>query len=205
MTAQAGDTLYSKACLRREFRRGRARLSRAQRERAAQQAARRVARSKPFQRARKLALYLQVGSELSTEPLLALCLRERKDVYVPRIGRNGRMCFVRWDPRCGWRHNRHGIREPRRGASLPLTRLDLVILPLVAFDAFGTRLGAGGGYYDRALAAARGSRPFRMGYAYALQQAAQLPREPWDQPLHAVVTDRAYHLFPESPSAWPTG
>lgn len=205
MTAQAGDTPTSKLQLRREFRRRRLELPLAARRRAALLAARRLARSRAFRRAARIALYLAVGSELSTLPLIALCQRQGKRVYLPRIGREGRMRFVAYDAAAGWRRNRHGIREPRRLAAIPLSELDLVLLPLVAFDATGTRLGAGGGYYDRLFAGRRGRRPLRVGYAYAVQQADALPRDPWDQPLHAAVTERTFIHFPEPRSPWPTG
>ena len=67
----------------------------------------------------------------------------------------------------------------------------VVLLPLLGFDAAGRRLGNGGGYYDRALAGVRpGGRPLLLGYAYAAQELTEVPAEPWDVRLDAVVTER---------------
>ena len=71
---------------------------------------------------------------------------------------------------------------------------DLVIAPLIAFDRQGYRLGQGGGYYDRTLAALRASgRLFVIGLAYAGQEVDQIPRDAHDQPLDAILTETGYH------------
>ncbi|PPE75380.1 5-formyltetrahydrofolate cyclo-ligase [Solimonas fluminis] len=182
--------------MRREFRRLRRTLGPAQRRRAAARAAARFARSLLFRRARQLALYLAHGSELDTLPLLHRCHAAGKAVYVPRVLDGHRMRFERYAPGTRLRRNRYGILEPAiRGARRGPMRLDLVVVPLTAFDARGHRLGAGGGYYDRAFAGRRGSRPRLVGYAYALQQAPALPAEPWDVRLDAVVTDKTLFVF----------
>jgi 5-formyltetrahydrofolate cyclo-ligase len=71
---------------------------------------------------------------------------------------------------------------------------DLVIAPLIAFDRHGYRLGQGGGYYDRTLAALRAAgRLFVVGLAYAGQEVDQIPRDAHDQPLDAILTETGYH------------
>jgi 5-formyltetrahydrofolate cyclo-ligase len=71
---------------------------------------------------------------------------------------------------------------------------DLVIAPLIAFDRLGFRLGQGGGYYDRTLAALRGAgRLFVIGLAYAGQEVDRVPRDAHDQPLDAILTETGYH------------
>nr|WP_256365901.1 5-formyltetrahydrofolate cyclo-ligase [Solimonas sp. K1W22B-7] len=182
--------------MRREFRRLRSALTPAQRRRAAEQAARRLARTSLFRRARHLALYLSHGSELDTGPLLRCCHAAGKAVYVPRVLDGQRLRFERLVEDMPMQRNRYGIREPAlRGARRGAARMDLVLLPLSAFDTQGHRLGAGGGYYDRAFAARRSGGPRLVGYAYALQQAAALPAEPWDVRLDAVVTEKSLHVF----------
>ncbi|HRD47008.1 MAG TPA: 5-formyltetrahydrofolate cyclo-ligase, partial [Caulobacter sp.] len=71
---------------------------------------------------------------------------------------------------------------------------DLVMVPLLAFDAAGGRLGQGGGHYDRTMAALRNrpSSPPFVGMAYSGQQVAALPREPHDQPLDGILTEAGY-------------
>jgi 5-formyltetrahydrofolate cyclo-ligase len=70
---------------------------------------------------------------------------------------------------------------------------DLIIAPLLAFDRRGGRIGQGGGHYDRTLAALRARRPvFVLGLAYAGQEVAEIPLEPHDQRLDAILTEKAY-------------
>ncbi len=73
---------------------------------------------------------------------------------------------------------------------------DLVLVPLLAFDPYGGRLGQGGGYYDRTLAQLRAERPvFVLGLAYAGQEVERLPAETHDQPLDAVLTETGLRSF----------
>ncbi len=84
----------------------------------------------------------------------------------------------------------YGIAEPaiEGGELRPLdSRIDVVITPLVGFDASGNRLGMGGGYYDRFFQ--RQPQATRIGVAYAFQQVDELPTQPWDRAMHYCVTD----------------
>jgi 5-formyltetrahydrofolate cyclo-ligase len=99
------------------------------------------------------------------------------------------------------RANRYGIPEPTglRG-SLSARWLDLMIVPLVAFDTTGTRLGSGTGYYDRALSyrslRQNWRRPRLIGIAYDFQRVDSLERKPWDIPLGLIATDRTIYRTP---------
>ena len=72
---------------------------------------------------------------------------------------------------------------------------DIVLMPLLGFDRQGTRLGQGAGYYDRALA--RESAPLRIGIAWSLQEFENLPADPWDMPLDAILTEAEW-IIPET-------
>ena len=201
MTAQAGDTLNLKRALRRELRLRRASVSGAARQRAAQAAAEQALRLLEARRCRHIGVYLHVGSELSTTPLIDALRRRGCALYVPvTLAEPGQMRFARFTSHARLRRKRYGIREPAsRSAWVMRARLDAVILPLVGFDAQGHRLGTGGGYYDRWLARPRvGRRPLLLGYAFSIQQVERLPLEPWDRRLDAVVTERGV-------LRWPTG
>jgi 5-formyltetrahydrofolate cyclo-ligase len=91
--------------------------------------------------------------------------------------------------------NRFGIPEPRDSAPLPAAQMDVVLLPLLAFDARGNRLGTGGGWYDTTFAflreQPRPARPLLVGVGYAFQQVDALPAESWDVPLDCIVTEHA--------------
>ncbi len=123
-----------------------------------------------------------------------------KRTYLPVLhGR--RLWFLPYDSETPLARNRFGILEPdvspkRRRA---LEALDMVLVPLVAFDEQGNRLGMGGGYYDRTFAYLLGrrrwTRPLLVGVAYEFQCSAALPTRPWDVPLQAVATERGLRFF----------
>jgi 5-formyltetrahydrofolate cyclo-ligase len=111
---------------------------------------------------------------------------------VPKVGADGRLRFAHLQ--LPLRRNRYGIAEPVVLKRPP--RLDLILLPLVAFDAQGRRLGMGGGYYDRLLQRARASRrPLRVGHAFGAQQVAAVPVAAHDVRLDAVVTEQGLRRF----------
>ncbi|HEY9547841.1 MAG TPA: 5-formyltetrahydrofolate cyclo-ligase [Solimonas sp.] len=192
-----------KQALRRELRTRRLRLSARQRRVAANQAARRALRLLRESRARRIAIYLDTGSEMATAPLLQLLATHQIRIAVPRIVGDGVMHFEWLEENTPLRRNRHGIHEPAaRGKRARRADFDAIIVPLIGFDAHGNRLGAGGGYYDRWLARPRiAHRPRYLGYAYALQQVQQLPHDAWDVRLDAVITERGITWG----VAWPIG
>lgn len=194
MTAQAGDILLLKQQLRRQARTRRLQIPASLAQAVARQAARHALQALRQQRVRTITAYLDTGSELATGPLLALLAAAGIGIGLPCAGRDGRMHFQRWRPGQALRRKRYGIREPAaRGARLRYTQIDLMLIPLLGFDARGTRLGAGGGYYDRYLARPHLlRRPLRVGYAYALQEFDELPRQAWDMRLDAVITERGW-------------
>jgi 5-formyltetrahydrofolate cyclo-ligase len=86
-----------------------------------------------------------------------------------------------------------GLPEPP--ADSPTVRPDVLLVPLLAADLAGNRLGQGGGHYDRTLAALRASGPLlAIGLAWDVQLVPAVPAEPWDQPLDAIATPTAFHL-----------
>ncbi|MEN1927216.1 5-formyltetrahydrofolate cyclo-ligase [Luteimonas sp. MJ293] len=106
--------------------------------------------------------------------------------------------FAPWRPGDPLVTNRYGIPEPDVDPSrlLGASAMDLVVLPLVGFDANGNRLGMGGGWYDRSFSFRQGSAapPWLVGAAFAAQQVEQLQPAEWDVPLDAICTERSTHL-----------
>jgi len=145
----------------------------------------------------RIGAYLAVGREADPRIAMNVAVERGIEVRVPVLdGQNLR--FVPWTPGCEIRHNRFGIEEPVHDVSqrCEIGALDLVIMPLVAFDVGGNRIGMGGGYYDRSLgnspARADGSRPLRVGIAYDLQRVESIAARPWDVPMDAIVTETGW-------------
>ena len=213
MTAQAGDTFPHssaaaelKAAERLRLRRLRRSLSRAERRAAARDAARRALQLRCLRRMRKVAVYLAVGAELDTAPLIRGLHARGIKLYAPSVDHDRRMRFVPLP--AGAVHRRDALGLPRSRRTRPVHRprdFDALLLPLLGFTAGGTRLGAGGGYYDRSLASlhASTSRPLLIGYAYSVQRLDELPREAWDRTLDAVITERRIYRCTRRPPAKP--
>ncbi|MGQ0699266.1 MAG: 5-formyltetrahydrofolate cyclo-ligase [Panacagrimonas sp.] len=200
-----------KAQLRRQLRAARAALSKSTRQSKSNRAARSLLRSNALRRAQHIAVYLDTGSEIQTAALIDALHRNGKQVLVPATDSRiaGRMSLVCLRQNATLVARQFGIRAPARTLRVSQCRVDLMILPLIGFDACGHRLGSGAGYYDRWLAHRR-PRPYCIGYAYALQQVARIPTEKWDQRLDAVCTERGVryfskNIFEPEKTPWPTG
>jgi 5-formyltetrahydrofolate cyclo-ligase len=143
--------------------------------------------SADYAAASTLALYSSIRSEVATSGIFTAAVQAGKRVLYPRtVGAT--LEFVTVETLEALEASRFGICEPRSGEAVPLAKIDLLVLPGVAFDAHGIRLGYGLGCYDRALAAA--DRPTLVGLAYDFQVVASLPREKHDIPVDIVVTER---------------
>ena len=151
-----------------------------------------------FKRARRIGLYLAFDGEPDLAPLADAAAEQRKELYVPLITRTT-MSFALLAPRAALARNFFGILEPEPGRTIDPRNLDLVLTPLVAFDAHGTRLGVGRGYYDRAFSFLRHrqawQKPKLLGVAHELQFVADLEARDWDVPLWGAVTEAGVRRF----------
>lgn len=159
-----------------------------------------------LKRARRLAIYLPNDGEIDPTAFIQVARERRKVCYLPVLHPilHNRLWFYRFDSHTRLHHNRFGIPEPaqRNAPRCAPWALQLVLLPLVAFDSDGGRLGMGGGFYDRTFSFTRhrqGPAPRLIGVAHELQHVEQLPIADWDIPLEAIVTDRA--IYGHSPVA----
>jgi 5-formyltetrahydrofolate cyclo-ligase len=184
--------------LRRELRAARGALDPRQQTRASTGLCRVIAALPVFHRARRIAFYLAHGGEIDPKPVLELAATLGKTCYLPvlhPLGHN-RLYFVRHSAGEPLIPNRFGIPEPLLRDPVPIWSLDVIFIPLVAFDAAGNRLGQGAGFYDRSLAIMRrrtGRHPLLIGLAHGFQQMPQLHPAPWDVPLDGVATEHAFH------------
>ncbi len=184
--------------LRRQMRAARRTLTAQQQQQAANGLARLLKRYPPLLRSQRVGLYLPNDGEIDPRPLLDMLWARGKDVYLPVLHpiRHNRLWFVQHHPGAKLKKNMFGICEPDPHLNRRVTpwSLDLVLLPLVAFDAQGGRLGMGGGFYDRTFAyqqqRAGLQRPRLIGLAHELQRVERLPVASWDIPLSAIVTDQ---------------
>jgi 5-formyltetrahydrofolate cyclo-ligase len=187
--------------LRREIRAARRALS-ASEQRAHSHAVAALLRADPaFLRARRIGAYLAADGELDPATVIAAAVAAGKRCYLPVLHpfAGPALWFCEWRPGDRLAPNRYGIAEPiiTRRTLRTARELDLLLVPLVAFDDAGSRLGMGGGYYDRTLAylplRRHWRRPRVIGLAHALQRVESLPRNAWDIPVDAVVTERTVH------------
>jgi len=134
-----------------------------------------------------LAGYMPIRSEIDPLPAMAEAAAHGP-VAVPVIAGAGLpLDFSLWEPGCALREGPFGAMVPEVDRFI---EPEILIVPLVAFDRAGGRLGYGGGFYDRTLERLRSRRPtLAIGFAYAAQEAEGLPLEPTDQPLDMVVTE----------------
>jgi 5-formyltetrahydrofolate cyclo-ligase len=149
---------------------------------------------------RCIAGYAAMGSEADPAELLTRLDDAGHVCALPRIEeRHAPLVFRRWRPGEALAPGLHGTREPFSSAARSIP--DLVLVPLLAFDAAGRRLGYGGGYYDRTLAALRaGGKPvIAVGVAFSAQEAQDLPEDEYDERLDWVITEREARQFPRSP------
>lgn len=140
----------------------------------------------PYQ-GRAIAGYMPIRTEVDPVPVMA-AMAAFGPVCVPVIlGKDQPLVFHRWEPGCDMVEGAFGAFVP---AKPEVVVPEVLIVPLVAFDAQGGRLGYGGGFYDRTLEGLRArGEAVAIGYAFQAQEAQDLPLEPTDQPLDLMVTD----------------
>jgi len=146
-----------------------------------------------FNEANKIASYMAFAGEADPRPLLT----SDKMFYLPRIHQQ-QMSFHQWQDQADLFENQFGILEPPACAP-PISpqHLDLVLMPLVAFDQSGHRIGMGGGYYDRLFQFRQyqTAPPLLIGLAYAFQETNEIITQSWDVSMDAVVTEEGWRLF----------
>ena len=179
--------------IRQRMRQKRRSLSAPQQVDASQGLARQLCRLPAFLFGKNIAFYLANDGEI--DPLIALGIAQAagKACHLPVLHplKQNRLHFVRYRRGQPLTGNRFGIAEPtlRRNRIVPLRAMDVILLPMVAFDRRGNRLGMGGGFYDRTLSRAFGLTKF-IGLAHSCQETDSIASQPWDIPLQAIVTER---------------
>jgi 5-formyltetrahydrofolate cyclo-ligase len=138
---------------------------------------------------RTIAAYMPIGSECDPRPIIDAAIARRIVVALPSIGDPASMDFRRYAPGDELVAGGFGTLAP--SIDKTIADPDLVIVPLIAFDRSGSRLGHGRGFYDRAVAVlnARGVMPKLVGIGFATQEVEAIPAEPHDARLDWIVTE----------------
>lgn len=182
-----------KQAIRSSCLRVRSTLSSEYRLRSSKQMCKRVQALHQYRYAQRIALYQAVKGEIDLNILWQSAPLQGKYCFFPSITEDKRLLFLPATPKTSFKPNAFGVLEPDVDPALAILsdQLDLILLPVVAFDGYGTRLGYGAGYYDRTLA--HNTQSVLLGVAYEFQHQDFLRREPWDVPLHATVTQRTIY------------
>lgn len=135
-----------------------------------------------------VGLFASFAEEIDTNPLAAFLDARGHALCLPRQdGRSQPLTFHRWQP--GEPLAQGPFRVPEPGPEQPVVTPRMLVVPLLAFDRRGARLGYGAGYYDRTLAALRAAGAVRaVGFAFDTQEVDRVPVSPHDEPLDLVIT-----------------
>ena len=149
-----------------------------------------------FDRGVPIASYRAKGSEADPTPIEMIARQVSMVVSYPRVDHDSVMRFYSLGPSGEFVRDQFGVETAAQDGWL--NDPCIILVPLLAFDRTGTRLGQGGGHYDRALATAeismkrQGYRLLKVGIAWSIQEMVDLPREQWDVALDVVLTEKEW-------------
>lgn len=204
LSISSSNSGQSRSDIRSSVRQLRKNLSADFQHHAAQNIATRVMELPRVQNAHTVSLFLSFDGELNTRPLIERLWQAGKSIYLPVLHpfSRGNLLFLRYSAESEMVLNHFGIEEPRLNVQqvLPVSRLDIIFTPLVAFDATGQRLGMGGGFYDRTLqdwesAYLQQCGPYPIGLAHDCQRVDALPVQGWDVPLPEIITPSTHYRW----------
>jgi 5-formyltetrahydrofolate cyclo-ligase len=154
-------------------------------------------KEKVYRNSQNIACYLANDGEIDPCLIIEHAWFSGKKIYLPILSPlNKSLYFAPYEKDSKLKFNRFNIPEPVCQPSewKTASQLDLLLLPLVAFDTQGNRIGMGGGYYDRTLAYLRHrqfwKKPTLVGLAHEIQKTGQLDKQSWDIPLNFIVTEK---------------
>ena len=184
--------------LRKQKREQRKNLSTPEQTQHAQQLAEQVLQHPAFIDSQSIAAYLANDGEINPMLIIEQAWRMGKKVYLPVLSAHeNSLLFAHYEAGAAMCRNEFGIDEPDSAAEhwLKAEHMDLIFLPLVAFDEQANRMGMGGGFYDRSLAniREREKTTHLIGLAHEIQKTPQLEVQSWDIPLYAVATEAAFY------------
>ena len=159
-----------------------------------------IVKQASYRNSQHIAFYIANDGEIDPSQLIEHARFLGKSVYLPVLSPlKNSLYFAPYEANSQLKLNRFNIPEPVCRPSLWKTagQMDLLLLPLVAFDAHGNRLGMGGGFYDRTLAYLQHrtfwKKPVRAGLAHEIQKVEQLNTQSWDIPLNCIITEKQFY------------
>jgi 5-formyltetrahydrofolate cyclo-ligase len=182
-----------KIAVRNTIKEVRSKVSVAYRSTSSNQICTRIRALEQYRRAKSIALYFAVNNEIDLSALWNSAPLQGKFCYFPALNNDLTLSFLPATPTTPFKKNQYGIPEPDVAfdEAIPVEDLNLIIVPLVAFDMRCTRLGMGSGYYDRTLEKKKHRHLF--GVAFQFQLVDFIDPQPWDVPLDAVITQKAIY------------
>lgn len=186
--------------LRQQLKTKRKQVDKFQQQSSSSQILHRLCHFPQLQQAKRVGIYLHAFGEIQTQQMIEYCFAQHKQVYLPMIcSMNQQLHWVKISKQQyrnkRFSHHPLGMQEPMASRAMHVSKLDVLIMPLLACDVYGTRIGMGGGFYDKTLASAP-NKPLRLGIAHDFQLVQErLPRQVWDQPLDVLITPLHMRLF----------
>ena len=146
-----------------------------------------------------IGLYMAFDAEVDLKNIIDFCWKENKRAFLPKLNsQNKTLMFCEYRSAEKLMPNRFGILEPQNDNNIDIAQLDMILIPLTAFDKSGHRLGMGQGYYDRTLSGIVRREPFNtpiyIGVGYAFQEVEALVPHPQDVRLDGVLTPEGFRL-----------
>lgn len=186
--------------LRKSIRQQRRSISPFQHKQSELKVLQRLIKDQNFKKSKKIGVYLHAFGEIQTTSIIQYCFTHAKQVYLPMIcNMNQRLVWIKISAQQyknrQFSHHTLGMKEPMASRGKHVSHLDYLILPLLACDSHGTRMGMGGGFYDRTLASAP-HKPIRVGLAHEFQYLQlHLSRRTWDEPLDQLMSPTQSYKF----------
>lgn len=186
--------------LRKNLRKQRLKLSKQQRQLASHHASQHLYRL-PIRHKKqmKVGVFVDAFGELPTQPIIDWAVRHHYQIFLPVVIHQQsplKFCRLHTKKLLNARLIRHslGMKQPAFGHFISVEQLDILIMPLVALDKHGKRLGMGGGFYDKTLAKCK-DKPLKIGWAYDFQLVEKLYRQTWDIDLDMAILPSNLFIF----------
>ena len=155
-----------------------------------------------LRRHKRIAIYLDSDGELATDQIISQLLHMKKQVYLPVLFpfAKNKLLFFPYTKKTRLIKNRFDIEQPRFfRRRITTASLNLIFMPLVAFDEQGNRIGMGGGFYDRTLSHCKTQHksklPILIGLAHELQKVNNIEKRSWDIPLDGLITEKKIRKY----------